>query len=106
MTKIVNLRQRISRDNREHRPAECAHRHINLDSHGGIVTCVTCKAMLTPFWALSMLSGQYELALENIVRLTKRLTLADERIAALSAEPAAAQSRSKDAVKSDDRGLD
>jgi hypothetical protein len=106
MTKIFDLRRRVSRDNREYRPGECAHRHINLDSHGGIVTCVNCKATLSPFWALTMLSGQYELALANIARLTARLTLADERIAAFSAETAAAQPRSKDAAKSDDRGLD
>lgn len=106
MTKIVDLRQRVSRDNREYRPGNCAHRHINLDSHGGIVTCVNCKATLSPFWALTMLSGQYELALANIARLTERLTLADERIAALSANSETLQPCSKDAAKSDNRGLD
>jgi hypothetical protein len=77
-----------------------------LDSNGGIVTCVHCKATLSHFWALSMLSGQYELALANIARLTKRLSLADERIAAMSAQAETNQIRSKDTPKSDDQGID
>ncbi len=105
MTKVVSFRQRISRDNQAQRAGECAHRHIKLISHGGIVTCVDCKATLSPFWALSMLSSQYELALANIARLTERLTLADERIAALS-EKIEDQAGPKGAAKNYDPGID
>jgi hypothetical protein len=105
MTKVVDLHHRISRDNQGHRTGKCAHRHINLINHGGIVTCVDCKAMLSPFWALTMLSSQYELALAHIARLTERLTLADERIAALS-EKMERGANPKDASKSHDTSID
>lgn len=107
MSKVVDIRNLwITGDARTHRPGECAHRHIHLDNNGGVVTCAHCKATLSHFWALSMLASQYELALENIARLTKRLSLADERIAAMSAQAETNQIRSKDAPKSDDQGID
>jgi hypothetical protein len=86
MRKVVPFaRTQISRDERMHRPGECQHRHIHLDSHGGIVTCINCKASLSPFWALSMLSGQYELAVAGITRLSEQLERAHARINDLSA---------------------
>jgi hypothetical protein len=85
MTKVLDfLRARITRDDRQYRPGECTHRHIKLESHGGIVSCVECKSALSPFWALTMLSHQYEMALANIARLNERVALADGRIGALS----------------------
>ncbi len=86
MSKVVDIRKiRITRDERTHRPGECAHRHIKLDRHGGPVTCGNCGAALSAFWALEMLSEQYTVALANIARLDKRLKQTDERILALSA---------------------
>jgi hypothetical protein len=64
----------------------CAHRRIRLEPHGGVVTCVDCNATLAPFWALSMLSEQYSLAMSQIERLTTRLSLADARVLELCAE--------------------
>jgi hypothetical protein len=86
VSKVVDIRNfRITRDERTHRIGECAHRHIKLDRHGGIVTCRNCGAALSAFWALEMLSEQYTVALANIARLDKRLMQADERILTLSA---------------------
>ena len=65
---------------------DCRHRHLRLNQNGGIVICADCDAMLTPFWALSMLSTQYALALAQIERLKARLSLADARIIELSDE--------------------
>ncbi|CAN7785577.1 hypothetical protein LJR034_008617 [Caballeronia sp. LjRoot34] len=86
MSKVVDIRKiRITRDERTHRPGECAHRHIKLDRHGGLVTCGNCDAALSAFWALEMLSEQYAVALANIARLDNRLKQANELILTLSA---------------------
>jgi hypothetical protein len=87
MSKVIDLKRsiRISRNERPHRPGECAHRHIKLDRHGGTVTCGNCHATLSPFWALEMLSEQYVLALANIDRLTVRLQHVNEHMLTLSA---------------------
>lgn len=78
-------RMRVTKDDRTHRPGECTHRHIKLDSRGGVVTCSECRASLTPFWALTMLAEQYTVALNHIERLDDRIALANARIAELSA---------------------
>ncbi|VVD31291.1 hypothetical protein [Paraburkholderia dioscoreae] len=83
---IPFARLRVTTDNRTHRPGECAHHNIKLDSRGGIVTCRDCGASLSPFWALTMLAEQYELALDHARRLEDRLARADSRILELSAE--------------------
>jgi len=84
MNNVLSLKRVcLSHDDRKHRPSECAHFHLRLDSRGGIVSCIDCKAFLSPFWALSMLSEQYKLALSNIDQLTARLALADDRIITL-----------------------
>ncbi len=71
---------------RDLRAGGCAHRRIRLDQHGGVVTCTACNATLAPFWALSMLSEQYSLAMSQIERLSARLSLADARLLELSAQ--------------------
>lgn len=73
-------------ENRDLRAGGCAHRRIRLDQHGGVVTCTDCNATLAPFWALSMLSEQYSLAMSLIERLSARLSLADARLLELSAQ--------------------
>jgi len=86
MTNVLKFeRVRLTQDDRDHRPGECTHHHLKLDSRGGIVSCVDCKTSLSTFWALTMLSEQYQLALANIDRLTARLTFADARLISLSA---------------------
>ncbi|MFM0007360.1 hypothetical protein PQR57_41210 [Paraburkholderia dipogonis] len=82
---------RVTKDDRIHRPLECAHHHIRLDPRGGLVNCRECGATLTPFWALSMLADQYAIALAQIQRLNERLALADSRILELSTELDATQ---------------
>ncbi|OUL80406.1 hypothetical protein CA603_31615 [Paraburkholderia hospita] len=79
-------RARVTTDDRKHRPGECSHHHIKLDTHGGIVTCRDCGTSLTPFWALSMLADQYALAVAQIDRLQDRVSRADARILELSRE--------------------
>jgi hypothetical protein len=64
----------------------CAHRNIRLVERGEIVSCSDCLAVLSPFWALTMLSQQYSLAMSQIERLTTRTKLADARILELSQE--------------------
>jgi hypothetical protein len=96
---IPFARLRVSKDDRTHRPLECAHHHIRLDPRGGLVNCRDCGVSLTPFWALSMLADQYTLALAQIERLNDRLRLADARILELSAaldESAATERTTKD----------
>jgi hypothetical protein len=66
--------------------AKCAHRSLRLVEQGGIVTCADCQVMLSPFWALSMLSEQYALAMGHIDRLEARIKIADARILKLSQE--------------------
>ncbi len=65
-------------------PRDCSHRRIKLDSRGGIVSWAECGAALSPFWALTMLSEQYTVALKHIERLGERIALADARILELS----------------------
>ena len=77
-------RIRASRDDRTYRPRDCSHRRIKLDSRGGIVSWAECGAALSPFWALTMLSEQYTVALKHIERLGERIALADARILELS----------------------
>lgn len=66
--------------------AKCAHRNLRLVERGGIVVCADCHVTLSPFWALSMLSEQYALAMGHIDRLKSRIELADARILELSQE--------------------
>ena len=66
--------------------AKCAHRNLRLVEQGGIVMCVDCHVTLSSFWALSMLSRQYALAMDHIDRLKSRIELADARILELSLE--------------------
>jgi hypothetical protein len=66
--------------------AKCPHRKLRLVEHGGIVMCADCHVTLSPFWALSMLSKQYALAIDHIDRLKSRIELADARILELSQE--------------------
>jgi hypothetical protein len=67
MSNVLSFKRiRVAHDDRAHRPGECAHLHLRLDSRGGIVSCADCNASLSPFWALTMLSEQYKLALSNI----------------------------------------
>jgi len=66
--------------------AKCVHRNLRLVERGGIVMCADCDATLSPFWALSMLSEQYALAMGHIDRLKSRIQLADARILELSQE--------------------
>ena len=85
MSNVYAFRRiRITKDDRMYRPSECVHRHIKLDSRGGIVTCSDCGAALSPFWALTMLADQYALALSSIDSLQVRLTQANERILELA----------------------
>jgi hypothetical protein len=86
----------VSHDDRTHRPGECAHLHLRLDSRGGIVSCADCNASLSPFWALTMLSEQYTLALSNIDHLSTRLLLAHDQIIALTRDSARVVDGSKD----------
>lgn len=80
-------RLRVSATEEADRPrGECAHRRIRLEPHGGVVVCAVCNAMLSPFWALSMLSEQYGLALAQIDRLNARMALANARVLELSEE--------------------
>ncbi|WP_069638499.1 hypothetical protein [Burkholderia sp. PAMC 26561] len=107
MSKVVDIRKfRVTRDERTHRPGECAHRHIKLDRHGGIVTCGNCGAALSAFWALEMLSEQYASALANIARLDQRLTQANDLIATLSAALDDRQTIQKSTLMSDVPTLD
>lgn len=66
--------------------AQCAHRNLRLVESGATVTCADCHVTLNPFWALSMLSEQYALAMRHIDRLNERVKLADARILKLSQE--------------------
>lgn len=87
MSRVIPFRRvPVIIEKRALRPGVCAHRRIRLAPHGGVVTCVDCNATLAPFWALSMLSEQYSLAMSQIERLTTRLSLADARVLELSAE--------------------
>lgn len=83
---IPFARLRVTKDDRTHRPGECTHHHIKLDTRGGIVNCRECGAALTPFWALMMLADQYSVALAQIQRLNERVSQADARILELSGE--------------------
>ncbi|MDR5762986.1 hypothetical protein [Caballeronia sp. LZ035] len=88
MSKVIPFaRVRVSVAEQNERPrGECTHRRIMLEPNGGVVVCSTCGAMLSSFWALSMLSEQYGLALAQVDRLNTRLALACARILELSEE--------------------
>ncbi|SAK57608.1 hypothetical protein AWB76_02480 [Caballeronia temeraria] len=88
MSKVIPFaRLRVSVAEQNERPrGECTHRRIKLEPNGGVVVCSICGAMLSPFWALSMLSEQYGLALAQIDRLNARLALASARVLELSEE--------------------
>ncbi|MFT4506086.1 hypothetical protein [Caballeronia sp. 15711] len=96
MNNIFPFRRiRITKDDRTYRPSECTHRHIKLDSRGGIVTCSDCGAALSPFRALTMLGDQYALALSSIDSLQVRLTQANERILQLAGQLDATRAQSE-----------
>jgi hypothetical protein len=97
VTNVLNFKRIcVSYDDRTHRPGECRHLHLRLDSRGGIVSCADCNASLSPFWALTMLSEQYKLALSNIDDLSARLLLAHNQIVALTHDSARVVDGSKD----------
>ncbi|GJH30579.1 hypothetical protein [Caballeronia novacaledonica] len=87
MNRVIPFKRvSVTAEKSDSRAGGCAHRHIRLDQHGGVVTCTDCNATLAPFWALSMLSEQYSLAMSQIERLSARLSLADARLLELSAQ--------------------
>jgi len=61
-----------------HTREECNHNHIELDSCGDIVRCMKCGVQISAFWALEMLSDQYNLALNKLQRDRNALTKAKE----------------------------
>ncbi|MDR5776900.1 MULTISPECIES: hypothetical protein [unclassified Caballeronia] len=87
MSNVLKFTRRpVSVAEREERSQdECTHRQIKVHPVGSVV-CSLCGAMLSPFWALAMLSKQYGLALAQIDRLNARLALADARVLKLSEE--------------------
>jgi hypothetical protein len=88
MSNVLKFARRpVSIAEREERSQdECTHRQIKVHPVGSVVVCSLCGAMLSPFWALAMLSKQYGLALAQIDRLNARLALADARVLELSEE--------------------
>ncbi len=59
-------------------PGECDHKHIELDARGDIVRCVKCGDQLSAFWALKMLSDEYNRALSKLQREREALEKAKE----------------------------
>gem|GEM_PF-5198031 len=60
----------ISVDTRDANPSiECQHLSILLDENGQIVTCRTCGAQLTAWWALLMLVNRYSEATKALLAL-------------------------------------
>jgi hypothetical protein len=88
MTNVLAFerRQQSIAEQDERSQGECTHRQIKLHPVGSVVVCSLCGAMLSPFWALSMLSEQYGLALAQIDRLNARLALSNARMLELSEE--------------------
>lgn len=55
--------------NGEHRfqaEGDCDHRHLELDERGDVVRCVKCKTQVSAFWAIKMISEQYDLSLRKL----------------------------------------
>ena len=59
-------------------PGDCDHKHIELDARGDIVRCVKCGDQLSAFWALKMLSDEYNRALGKLQREREALEKAKE----------------------------
>jgi len=55
-------------------PDQCNHRHIELDERGDIVRCTKCGAQVSAFWALRMLTEDYNDALVRLERKRQQLT--------------------------------
>lgn len=41
-------------------PKSCKHRVVIIDDNGGTVTCERCEAHLSPIWALTMLTNEWQ----------------------------------------------
>lgn len=54
----------------------CDHKHIELDRRGAVVRCNKCGVQLSAFWALEMLSDEYNRALTGLAREKEALAKA------------------------------
>lgn len=66
-------------------PKACDHTEISLDANGHVVRCVKCGDQLSAFWALEMLSEQYNRALAGLEQERAALAKARETELQLSA---------------------
>lgn len=81
MADIIQIGEWQLQHKHKHRytePGECDHKHIELDARGDIVRCVKCGVQLSAFWALEMLSDEYNRALGKLKRDREALAKAKE----------------------------
>jgi hypothetical protein len=79
---------RLTRGSRPSSSKDCDHKNLTLDPAGaGIVTCDDCNRQVSAFWALQMISEQFELEMAKLKRKEKAL----EEIQAKSVHLKAAQ---------------
>lgn len=67
--------------NGEHRiqtEGDCDHKHLELDERGDVVRCLKCGTQVSAFWAIKMISEQYNSSLRRLVRERETVKQAKE----------------------------
>lgn len=64
VTNVINIGDAAFRTKRERygifKPDECKHLHLTLDDHGDTVQCDDCKVFVSAYWALKLLTMQFQ----------------------------------------------
>ena len=66
---------------------DCDHKHLELDERGDVVRCLKCGTQVSAFWAIKMISEQYNLSLRKLASERETIRLAkDENLHLLAAK--------------------
>ncbi|MCE2724702.1 MAG: hypothetical protein LW865_15715 [Betaproteobacteria bacterium] len=57
MSNVINFGDfQITSRSTAYRPNACQHKHLTIDSHGGVISCDDCGKQIDPLWALEYLA--------------------------------------------------
>ena len=55
-----------SSEHRIQKDGDCDHKHLELDERGDVVRCLKCGTQVSAFWAIKMISEQYNCSLRKL----------------------------------------
>ncbi|MGH8431457.1 MAG: hypothetical protein ACREUF_13750 [Solimonas sp.] len=88
MSNVVQIDEmRLTKLHRHRFPkaGDCKHMHLTMDDEGDIVKCDDCGIQVSPFWALKLLSEQYERAMAKIQSRERSQAAAEQKTLHLKA---------------------